>query len=168
MSLIIVSGGQTGMDRAALDVAIHLGLQHRGWCPKNRKAENGVIDSQYNLSETESEDYEERTLLNIRDSDATLVVVTERCDVQSISDGTKLTVQQLIDVSKPYIVVTVSDSEDQDMISLAKGLKWLAEVKPKVLNIAGPRESTVPGIHDKSYHYLKLLLARKQLSLYIN
>ena len=157
MSLIIVSGGQTGMDRAALDVAIHLGLQHRGWCPKNRKAEDGVIDSHYNLIETESEDYSERTLLNIRDSDATLVVVTERCDVQSISDGTKLTVQQLIDVSKPYIVVTVSDSEDQDMTSLAKGLKWLAEVKPKVLNIAGPRESTVPGIYDKSYHYLKLL-----------
>lgn len=72
--LKIVSGGQTGVDRAALDVALELGLPCGGWCPKGRKAEDGVIHSRYPLKETPSEEYNERTTWNVRDSDGTLIV----------------------------------------------------------------------------------------------
>jgi len=69
----IISGGQTGVDRAALDVAIALDIPHGGWCPRERKAEDGVIPEKYHLDETETEEYNERTRLNIRNSDGTLV-----------------------------------------------------------------------------------------------
>jgi hypothetical protein len=70
----IVSGGQTGADRAALDWAIARHVPHGGWCPKGRKAEDGVIDARYELMETPSDFYEERTLWNVRDSDGTVIL----------------------------------------------------------------------------------------------
>ena len=161
MSLLIFSGGQTGVDRAALDAAIHLGIEHGGWCPKNRNAEDGTIDARYGLKETNSDSYDERTLLNIRDSDATLVLIPEECDVKSISDGTKLTVNQLIAVSKPYLVISVTENEDNNRGSLDKCRQWLSSIQPKCLNIAGPRESTSPGIYDKSLKFLMKLLSPK-------
>ena len=69
----IISGGQTGADRAALDWAIEHSISHGGWCPKGRMAENGKIDSRYQLEETPSQDYAQRTQWNVRDSDATLI-----------------------------------------------------------------------------------------------
>ena len=76
----IVSGGQTGADRAALDIAIRHGITHGGWCPKGRRAEDGPISCQYALTETPSEQYIQRTEWNVRDSDGT-VVFTLNTDV---------------------------------------------------------------------------------------
>ena len=69
----IVSGGQTGADRAALDFAISRGIPHSGWCPKGRKAEDGALDARYNLKETPSANYLQRTEWNARDSDGTVI-----------------------------------------------------------------------------------------------
>ncbi len=98
----ILSDGQTGVDRAALDMAINLGKDHFGWCPKGRTAEDGVIPLRYSLKETESEGYEERNLTNIRDSDSTLILVGLGSSVDTISDGTKLIVEELYKSCKPY------------------------------------------------------------------
>ena len=71
--ITILSGGQTGADRAALDFAIEYGLPHGGWCPRGRLAEDGPIDERYELTETPSHRYAQRTEWNVRDSDATVV-----------------------------------------------------------------------------------------------
>ena len=73
-TLTIVSGGQTGADRAALDFAIAHGIEHGGWCPLGRRAEDGPLDAKYRLVETEREGYRARTVRNVRDSDATLIL----------------------------------------------------------------------------------------------
>src|SRR5204862_6255637 len=73
MAVTIVSGGQTGADRAALDFAIEHGIPHGGWCPKGRVAEDGTIDPRYQLKETPSKNYVQRTEWNARDSDGTVV-----------------------------------------------------------------------------------------------
>ncbi len=158
----ILSGGQTGVDRAALDMAINLGIDHFGWCPKGRTAEDGVISLRYSLKETESEGYEERTLKNIRDSDATLILIGLGTSVNTISDGTKLTVEELNKRSKPYLIIEVSDNHKNE-INVNQVIDWLKSNDMKVLNIAGPRESTVPGIYDKSANFLNQLLSQIKL-----
>ncbi len=90
--LKIISGGQTGVDRAALDVAIELGIPHGGWCPKGRRAEDGRIPDRYHLTETPSSGYWPRTVLNVRDCTATLVVVDSRFPS---SPGTSKTIDLL-------------------------------------------------------------------------
>lgn len=143
----IISGGQTGVDRAALDVAILLNIAHGGWCPKGRLAEDGELDKRYLLIETETSDYSERTKLNIRDSDATLICIVGT--IENISDGTILTLEEvkrnnkiflLIDILKNDCVVEVQD--------------WLISTNIKTLNIAGPRESQSVGIYDSVFTIL--------------
>jgi hypothetical protein len=101
----ILSGGQTGFDRAALDMAINLGINHFGWCPKGRRAQDGVIPQRYSLKETKSEGYEERTL----------ILVGLGSSVDTISDGTKLTVEELNKSSKPYLIIEVLDNDKNDI-----------------------------------------------------
>src|SRR6186713_1323560 len=99
-----VSGGQTGVDRAALDVAISLNILHGGWCPKGRKAElNTLIPIEYNLKETESSEFEVRTKLNIHDSDGTLILVADT--PIKVTDGTILTIQEAQRINKPYMIL---------------------------------------------------------------
>ena len=85
--LRVISGGQTGVDRAALDAAFELALECGGWVPAGRRAEDGPVDARYPLRETAAGDYETRTRLNVRDSDATLILTRGRP-----SGGTALTV----------------------------------------------------------------------------
>ena len=107
----IVSGGQTGADRAGLDAAIKLEIQHGGWCPRGRQAEDGDIHVRYNLqcpvdgdSEAEEKNiYNERTKLNIRDSDGTLIFVPRIPLPLSITDGTNLTIKEVI-LLKNYVI----------------------------------------------------------------
>ncbi|MCX7173435.1 MAG: putative molybdenum carrier protein [Proteobacteria bacterium] len=80
----IVSGGQTGVDRAALDWAVQQGIPHGGWCPKGRIAEDGAIDSRYELQETNSAKYPQRTKQNIIDSDGTLILNSGELDGGSL------------------------------------------------------------------------------------
>ena len=145
----IVSGGQTGADRAALDVALELGLEAGGWVPRGRRAEDGVIPDRYPVREGQSEAYAERTRLNVRDSDATLVLTRGAPE-----GGTARTIQIAENMARPLLVVDLDDAADP-----AAGRAWLAEAAPGVLNVAGPRESTAPGIHGQAADYLRQLLA---------
>ena len=103
----IIAGGQTGIDRAALDVAIELNIPHGGWCPQGRLAELGqTIPEKYLLQETKTSDYSERTKLNIQDSDGTLILVPEL--PLTIKDGTLLTIKQVEEKNKPHLIFDLS------------------------------------------------------------
>ena len=97
--LKIISGGQTGVDRAALDVAKALAIPCGGWCPRGRKAEDGIIDARYNLQETPSQNYAQRTEWNVRDADATLIIYQ-----QPLEGGTLLTKEYAEKKGKPCFV----------------------------------------------------------------
>src|SRR4051812_30825984 len=137
----IISGGQTGVDRAALDVALELGLDCGGWCPLGRRAEDGPIPARYPLRETPTDEYRERTEWNVRDSDATLVL-----GHGELSGGTLFTTECAAEHARPLLVI---DLEAHPDAALAR--HWIEATKPQVLNIAGPREESVPGIHHKAY-----------------
>jgi len=149
----IVSGGQTGVDRAALDTAILFNIPHGGWCPKGRLAEDGAIDAKYHLKETHSSDYAERTRQNVIDSDGTLILVLGM--PINTNDGTQLTVDEAIKEKKPHKLFDLSNEESPDEI-----IDWISENNLKVLNIAGPRESQSPGIYSKAFCVLTELLSR--------
>ena len=144
----IVSGGQTGVDRAALDVAIELGVACGGWCPRRRKAEDGPIGARYPLQETPSAAYAVRTDWNVRDSDGTLILTAGEP-----VGGTALTRSLAAEMGKPCL--TVDLDSDADAATVAE---WVAEHQIKILNVAGPRESTLPGIYDRAGDFLRRLL----------
>jgi hypothetical protein len=145
----IVSGGQTGVDRGALEAAIALGIAHGGWCPRGRLAEDGSVPSRYELVENESYNYKVRTTQNVEDSDATLIL-----HLRPLSGGTLLTKRVAARLRKPYASFEIDD-ENIDSIR-----NWLAETRPVVLNIAGPRESSEPGIETRSAEFLIRILTR--------
>lgn len=132
---MIVTGGQSGVDRAALDVAQELQIECSGWCPKGRLAEDGPIDARYPLRETESSDVAQRTEWNARDSDGTLVLTCGRP-----TDGTGLTVEMARKYKKPCLVFDLEQPTKQSDF-----LAWIEQNKVSKLNIAGPRESHRPG-----------------------
>jgi hypothetical protein len=145
----IVSGGQTGVDRAALDVALELAMPCGGWCPQGRSAEDGQIPGRYPLQETEGRKYKFRTSLNVRDSDATLIL-----NLGSLEGGTGLTKILAVKLRRPYLVVDLEQEQDLQAVR-----HWLRENNVKVLNVAGPRESKRPGIHKIAVSYLNRLLS---------
>ncbi len=132
----IISGGQTGADRAALDWAIRHHISHEGWCPKGRRAEDGVISDCYNLKETPQRNYRQRTKWNVRDSDATLIVTLGR----KLTGGSLLTAHQAMKRGRPWL--HVCPSEDWK----SKLTEFLNQHQIHILNVAGPRDSTAPGI----------------------
>ncbi|HSO82853.1 putative molybdenum carrier protein [Thiocapsa sp.] len=136
----VVSGGQTGVDRAALDAAITLGLPIGGWCPLARRAEDGPIPEHYPLRETPSADYAERTEWNVRDSDATLILHRG-----PMTGGTRLTAELARRLGKPLLARDLSAPIDVPAIA-----DWLIANHVRVLNCAGPRESGAPGIGEES------------------
>jgi len=144
----IVSGGQTGVDRAALDVAIYLGIRHGGWCPAGRLAEDGRIPEVYLLTETGSSDYAERTEKNVIDSDGTLIVYWKW-----IRGGTRLTERFAAKHRRPCFSIDLSDSSDIGPVQT-----WLACGGIRVLNIAGPRESNAPQLTQLAESFLLRLL----------
>lgn len=141
----ICSGGQTGVDRAALDVALALGLLCGGWCPKGRTAEDGVIDPRYPLRETPSDDYAQRTEWNVRDSDGTLILC-----FGAATGGTAFTIDCASRYRKPCIVFDLSATEDRSRFGA-----WVDQHTIRTLNVAGPRESHAPGV---IYHRARALL----------
>lgn len=144
----IVSGGQTGVDRAALDAALAAGIAAGGWCPRGRKAEDGRIPDRYPLTETPSPRYEQRTRWNVRDSDATLILSPE-----PLTGGTAHTREICIRLNKPWFV---ADPHAPDAETAVRD--WLQRVRPATLNVAGPRESQRPGIHAAALALLQRLL----------
>ena len=147
----IVSGGQTGVDRAALDAGLASGVPVGGWCPAGRRAEDGMIPERYPLLELDSPVYAARTEQNVLDSDATLIL--NRGD---LADGTALTVQLARKYRKPFLVVQLE--ENADPVAVAE---WVRELGVKVLNIAGPRESKRPGIHESALQFLLRFIQEK-------
>lgn len=137
----IISGGQTGADRAALDWAIERGVSHGGWCPKGRKAEDGAIDRRYNLVETPSEDYSQRTEWNVRDSDGTAVLSIRK----ELRGGSLLTVELASRYNRPVIHLRAQDERANHAQELRS---FIAKFGVSVLNIAGPRESEEPGVYQ--------------------
>ena len=146
------SGGQTGADRAALDVAIRHGFPHGGWCPKGRRAEDGVIDQRYQLRETPSVRYLRRTGWNVRDTDGTAVFSFER----DLTGGTLQTVAYLHRYDKPFVHI-VRDSTAQPELDL---LRFIRGHGIRRLNVAGPRESTSPGMYLWVTEVIEALLNR--------
>lgn len=140
----VISGGQTGVDRAALDAALALGLERGGWCPHGRRAEDGCIPSGYPLVEIASRAYPQRTERNILEADATLIVTSG-----APAGGTALTLTLAGRLGRPHRVVDLDAGEPAARITA-----WLDEVAPVTLNVAGPRESAVPGIHERARRYL--------------
>ncbi len=145
----IVSGGQTGVDRGALDAAMALGIDHGGWCPAGRRAEDGRVPEQYQLSELASDHYPDRTEKNVRDSDATLILYRGR-----VTGGTRLTQRICREIGKPSLSVSISDPK----AAAARISRWLSDIRPVILNVAGPRESNAVGIQAKTCQLLRTVL----------
>ncbi|MEM7456589.1 MAG: putative molybdenum carrier protein [Planctomycetota bacterium] len=136
----IVSGGQTGVDRAALDVAIYLNIDHGGKCPKGRLAEDGTIPDSYQLTENDSSDYSVRTEQNVVESDGTLILHTG-----VVSGGTGLTRKLAADHKRACLTIQLTP-DDVSAADVSCVQRWLSATNIGVLNIAGPRESSSPGI----------------------
>lgn len=137
----IVSGGQTGVDRAALDVAIFLNLAHGGWCPLGRRAEDGKIPASYDLTETPQRDYSVRTEKNVVDSDGTLILYRNR-----LSGGTELTYRLARKHKRANLCVDLDERTRTESDSPEAVMEWLRQNNIKTVNVAGPRESTSVGI----------------------
>jgi predicted Rossmann-fold nucleotide-binding protein len=150
-ALTIVSGGQTGVDRAALDVAIELGLQHGGWVPKGRAAEDGPIPARYRVTETESRAYDERTKLNVRDSDGTLIVARG-----PLTGGTALTLDHVRVLGKPVLVIDIAETSIDNAAQMIR--EWIDGYKVERLNFAGPRASQDPTIYAQAHAVLSKAL----------
>lgn len=145
----IISGGQTGVDQGALEAALSLNISLGGFCPNGRICENGIIPDKFQLIETESKDYSDRTEKNIINSDATLILTTKN----KLSGGTYLTKILTNRHKKPCLILNLKEEMDKKAFS-----EWINNNKVKILNIAGPRESKEKGIYAKTIIYLKELL----------
>jgi hypothetical protein len=132
----IISGGQTGADRAALDWAIANGVSHGGWCPAGRRAEDGTIPDVYQLTETPNRNYLQRTTWNVRDSDGTLIISMRAL----LSGGSKATQEIAVRIGRPCLHVFPGASSREIMRD------FVEKHAIKILNVAGPRESNAPGI----------------------
>jgi hypothetical protein len=145
----IISGGQTGVDRAALDAALEAGISCGGWCPKGRRAEDGVIPLKYPLEETSSPDYPQRTEFNVQDSDGTLIL-----SWGPPAGGTLLTVKLARKHHKPYRLVNLAEEMEARVVR-----EWVRSCGIGTLNVAGPRESEAPGIYERALELLREVLA---------
>jgi hypothetical protein len=147
-ALKIVSGAQTGVDRAALDVALDLGFACGGWVPRGRLAEDGVVPRRYPVRETQSRGYAERTARNVKDSDATLILTRG-----APTGGTALTLRNAEELRRPCLVVDLTTDASPSTVHA-----WLQERRVRVLNVAGPRESSAPGIYGEAAQFLRAVL----------
>lgn len=137
----IISGGQTGVDRASLDFAISRGIPHGGWCPAGRKAADGVLDARYQLIETESAGYRQRTKQNLLTGDATLIIYRGE-----LVGGSLLTLRLAEWHEKLVVLLNTADP----VMNIGETKRALCECSIRILNIAGPSESRCPGIYEKA------------------
>lgn len=154
----IISGGQTGADRAALDVAISFGIDHGGFVPKGRKAEDGVIATGYNLTELETRRYAVSTEKNIVHSDGTLII--SRGDLKG---GSGLTRTMALNHDKPWFHLNLGTAEL--LAGAGSANSWIDKNSIEILNVAGPRLSEDPGIYEAAVKALKALLCLNLLGV---
>jgi hypothetical protein len=153
-SIKIISGGQTGADQAALDVAIKLGLDYGGSIPKGRLTEDGPLDQKYDkMIELTSKSYRVRTEKNIIDSDGTLIFT-----INKPTGGTALTEKYTLKFGKPCYVADFDEDEVSDLVHFVR--RWINNSKINVLNVAGPRASEFPEIYKLVFYTLKQVCIR--------
>ncbi len=140
----VISGGQTGADRAGLDAAITAGIPVGGYCPAGRRADDGIIPFHYPLTETASAEYPLRTRMNVEAADGTLIIISGSTD-----RGTELTVSIANRKHKPLLAVNL-----ENMPAIKTVTDWVQKNNIQILNIAGPRESSSPGIYISALNYL--------------
>jgi hypothetical protein len=146
-SIKIISGGQTGVDRAALDFALEHGMACGGFCTKGRKAEDGILSCYYPLNETTSTQYPVRTRQNIKESDGTMILHLDKMDA-----GTFLTQRLCKELHKPLWIQNINFP-----INKKEFIYWKAHNKIRILNFAGPRESFSPGIYITAKTFMENL-----------
>jgi hypothetical protein len=148
----IVSGGQTGVDRAALDAAIACGLPCGGWCPSDRRAEDGIIPEHYPLQAATKPGYRERTIRNVLDSDGTVLLYHG-----TLSAGTEETLRLCLQLRRPYRLI------DAREVVAVRGAELVAEfVKQhgiESLNVAGPRADNWPGGYEYTFDLIQQMLS---------
>ncbi|MCM0082463.1 putative molybdenum carrier protein [Geomonas sp. Red32] len=144
----IVSGGQTGVDRAGLDSAAACGLATGGYCPKGRLAEDGTIPPEYRLTEMASPVYIVRTEKNVVESDGTLIL-----NIGEVTEGTKATHEFALKHGRPALIVQLDAPE---LTAPEEAARWIEENGIVTLNVAGPRESKYPGgIYAAAFDFLE-------------
>ncbi|MEW6439886.1 MAG: putative molybdenum carrier protein [bacterium] len=148
----IVSGGQTGADRAALDAAIELDVPHGGWVPRGRRTEDGSLPARYRLKETESPSYPQRTERNVLDSDGTLIFSHGR-----LGSGSALTGRLAGRHGKPWLHLDLDDMTAAQAAQAA--IRWIRACGVRVLNVAGPRASEDRLIYDGVRAVLRVVIA---------
>jgi hypothetical protein len=151
--LRIISGGQTGVDRGALDAALDLGVECGGWCPAGRLAEDGTIPEQYPVVELANAGYAERTVQNVTDSDGTLII-----SKGEPVGGTRETVEHCVETNKPYLIIDCKEMPIPD--AKEEALKFLQSQHIRRLNVAGPRASQWPQGQEIARQIVAAILRR--------
>ena len=152
----LISGGQTGVDRAALDTAIELSIPHGRWIPKGRKTEAGRLPAKYDLKEMPTDSYPKRTEQNVLDSDGTLII-----SHGPLTGGSEYTRKMADKHDKPWIHVDTSRISVDAAVEFVRA--WINGSDVKVLNVAGPRASKDPKINGTTRRLLTLLLQTMSL-----
>lgn len=153
----IISGGQTGVDRGALDAALDAGFPCGGWCPRGRRAEDGRIDDRYPLTETPSASYRVRTRRNVEDSDGTLIL-----SPFEPTGGTLLTARHAERIGRPLLQIRLDSAGDG--AALEAICAWLETFPGGRMNVAGPRESGAPGIQETCRSMIARVISRMSRS----
>lgn len=146
MLMKIISGGQTGVDRAALDAAILAGLEHGGWCPNGRLAEDGIIPEKYKLQETASSVYRQRTKQNVLESDGTLILT-----FGELTGGSLTTLAFAEKFHRPALVLDLNGDREDNLLALTQ---WLKNNEIETMNVAGPREGRYIGIYSTTAGFM--------------
>jgi hypothetical protein len=163
----IISGGQTGVDRAALDVAIKLAIAHGGWIPRGRLTENGPLPQKYKMKETRSASYSRRTLKNVLDADGTLIISRG-----PLSGGSEYTRDMAIKHNRPWLHIDLNRIAAFQAANIIND--WILQKKIAVLNVAGPRASKDPAIYQNTFniiesaYYLGMVTSNRSGSLAVN
>ncbi len=151
LRLTLLSGGQTGVDRGALDAALALGVRCGGWCPEGRVAEDGVIPARYPLTPLPGADYAARTRRNVLDSDGTVILL-----FGPPVGGTKTTLECCLEHGKPHLLV---DATRLFCAAAAERIAAFAASLPRgLLNMAGPRASQAPAAYGYAFETVCCLI----------
>ena len=152
----IISGGQTGVDQAALDVTITLGIPHGGWIPKGRKTENRALPDKYRLKEMPTSSYAKRTKQNVIDSEGTLII-----SLGPLTRGSELTHKTAMLHDRPRLHIDLGTLNTLQAVKTVRS--WIVRHGIKILNIAGPRASENPDIYDVAAKALKAVVGKAEM-----
>lgn len=144
----IISGGQTGVDRAALDAAIKLAVAHGGWIPRGRITEDGSLPEKYNLKETRSSSYAERTAKNVQDADGTLIISRGL-----LTGGSEYTREMAVKHKRPWLHIDLSQMAAFQAANAIN--QWVLRNEIEILNVAGPRASKDPGVYQDALNIIE-------------